>query len=83
MRLVLSCALLALLVSVACAAPGSYFSKEDAATFKSLINAQNTQGVFGSTSDNVAAIDALKLLGSTIKDTTKLCANAKQGMLYG
>lgn len=80
MRLLLvAFALVALLAASSLAAPGSYFSKADSEALKTLINGEKKNGEFGSLTNNVAAVDALSLLGSPVTDSSKLCDSAAHG----
>ena len=81
MRLLLvSLALGALFFCFAHAAPGSYFSKADSEALQTLIKGEMKNGEFGSLANNVAAVEALSLLGSPVSDTSKLCDAALHGM---
>jgi hypothetical protein len=79
MKTVLSCVLIACLVALSLAAPGSFFSKDDANVLKTLINGELKAGEFGGIYNNLAAVDALALLNAPLKDTSAICNSAAKG----
>lgn len=68
---------LALVAISALAAPGTYFTTEDAADFKALLKAEMKQG--DDVRANLMAADALSKLKAPVSDTGKMCESAKKG----
>lgn len=79
MKIVAFGVLVMLLVALATAAPGSYFSKADSDAVKALIKAEAKGGDYGSPQANLAAAEASALLGAPLTATSAICDSALKG----
>lgn len=76
------CALLALFAASSLAAPGSYCSKEDLASYKSIAKAEIAAPAKKDVGSLLAAVEALALLKAPVTETEKLCEAASNGMQF-
>jgi len=74
------CALLALFAASSLAAPGSYCSKEDLESYKSIAKAEIAATAKGDVGNLLAAVEALALLKAPVTGTEKLCEKASNAL---